>query len=595
MSIKPTPTEINEMIAAWKNGQSLRSIARQVNLGRQVVTRVIRKHIRETQLTGPPVPSANIPPTRSSRPSKLGPFLESLHPLLERYPKLTAQRAYEELGKLGYRGSYATVRIYMKECRPKPKAFTVRFETAPGAQAQMDWSSYTIDFLQEGRRRVELFSYLLGYSRRQYICFTQRQDFETTVRQHIAAFEYLGGLASVCLYDNMKVVVTRWDDGLPVYNDRFLSFATHYGFKPWACVSRRPQTKGKVERPFDYIEKNLLNGRTFISLDHLNETARCWLSEVADGRIHGTTGQSPLARFNEEKPHLVPLPAIRFDPAPVIYRTVESDGCVKYLENKYSVPWQLIGQSLPIRILEDALEIYNMSLDRVATHPLCSGRRQEQIDPTHRPPRDHQVQLSALRDHYSRWGQIGLEYFDGVQQKCRNGKHEATRILSLLHGYPIKDGQTAMQRGIQYRTYGTQSLERILAHCGTPKSHWEVLSQREQEALQCLTQWTRVEVRRSESYETFFHPQPDVHQHGQTNQPSREDFTVSGDAQSENDRRRSGCIPEEGEPDPGRRIRTPGPISGESGAGEPSERDRGSNRPCQLPDSGNDGILRLEP
>ncbi len=82
----------------------------------------------------------------------------------------------------------------------------------------MDWSTYTIDFEQEGRRRVELFSYILGYSRRQYICFTERQDFETTVRQHIAAFEHLGGVAAVCLYDNMKVVVTRWEDGQPIYN-----------------------------------------------------------------------------------------------------------------------------------------------------------------------------------------------------------------------------------------------------------------------------------------------------------------------------------------------------------------------------------------
>ncbi len=103
-------------------------------------------------------------------------------------------------------------------------------------------------------------------ARRQYICFTERQDFETTVRQHVVAFEHLGGAAATCLYDNMKVVVTRWEDGQPIYNPRFLSFATHYGFKPWACEPRCPETKGKIERPFDYAEKNLLNGRTFRSI-----------------------------------------------------------------------------------------------------------------------------------------------------------------------------------------------------------------------------------------------------------------------------------------------------------------------------------------
>jgi len=113
----------------------------------------------------------------------------------------------------------------------------------------MDWSTYHIDFIQEGRRRVELFSYILGYSRRQYIYFAERQDFETTVRQHIAAFEHLGGVAATCLYDNVKVVVNRWEDGQPIYKTRFLAFATHYGYQPWVCQVQRPQTKGKVARP----------------------------------------------------------------------------------------------------------------------------------------------------------------------------------------------------------------------------------------------------------------------------------------------------------------------------------------------------------
>src|SRR5260370_13223596 len=78
----------------------------------------------------------------------------------------------------------------------------------------------------------------------------ESQDFPTTVREHVRAFEYLGGAATVCLYDNMKVVVQGWDGEQPVYNTRFLAFAFHYGFRPWACRPRRTQTKGKVEKPF---------------------------------------------------------------------------------------------------------------------------------------------------------------------------------------------------------------------------------------------------------------------------------------------------------------------------------------------------------
>ena len=530
------PLQKNDIISRWKNGQRLRAISRDLQLGRHVIARVIRQHLAQTQSTNPASLPASFGEVRFTRKSKLDPFSDQLQTLLDRYPKLTAQRAFEELRKLGFAGSYSTVRIYLRDHRPKPKAPTVRFETSPGAQAQMDWSSYTLDFEQEGRRRVELFSYILGYSRRQYICFTERQDFETTVRQHIAAFEHLGGVAAVCLYDNMKVVVTRWEDGQPIYNTRFLSFATHYGFKPWACQARRPETKGKVERPFDYVEKNLLNGRTFRSLEHLGEVTRWWLAEVNDRRVHGTTKRTPLELHEQEKPHLLELPRLRFDTAQVVYRIADSEGFINYADNRYSVPWRLIGQMLPIRILEDQLHIHNTSLDLVATHPLLRGRNEKQTHPAHLPPKDHQEQLSLLREKYARWGQVGLEYFDGLQQRCRNGKHEAGRILALLHGYPVKDGLAALQRGIEYHAFGYQSLERILAHFGTAKANWEILSQREQDALQQLTESTRVEARSSQEYQQLFDPPTEAGEHGQTDQPPRKDPPVSGDPETEDDR-----------------------------------------------------------
>ena len=539
------PLTKNDIIARWKNKQSIRGIASDLQLGRAAIASVIRQHSAQTQATAPTSPPACFGPIPLTRKSKLDPFVDSLTQLMARYPNITAQRAFEELSKLGYSGSYSTLRTYMKDRRARPKAPVIRFETPPGAQAQMDWSTYTIDFTQEGRRRVELFSYILGYSRRQYICFTERQDFETTVRQHVVAFEHLGGAAATCLYDNMKVVVNRWEDGQPIYNPRFLSFATHYGFKPWACEPRRPETKGKIERPFDYAEKNLLNGRTFRSLEHLNEVARWWLSEVNDRRIHGTTKRTPLELHEEEKPHLIDLPAIRFDTAQVVYRKVDSEGFINNADNRYSAPWRLIGQMIPVRILEDQLEIYNTTIDLVATHDLARGRNEKKRQESHRPPSDHHEQLAILREKYTQWGQAAVEYFDGILRKCRNGRHEAQRILSLLYGYPKKDGLAAMQRGIQYHAYGYQSLERILAHFGTPKANWELLSGREQEALQQLTESTRVEARQSKEYQHLLDPESTTEEDEQTkqrqtkqpdtDQSPRTDPPLSGDFETQDE------------------------------------------------------------
>ena len=270
----------NEVLRRHHQGETGRHIARQLGISRWKVSAIIGVYARDRAApTAAPAapPPASLGPAPTKRGSKLDAFEPQLRDLLLRYPRISATRLYEELTKQGYQGRYSLVRDRVRELRPKaPRPLTVRFETGPGEQAQMDWSTYELDFTQEGRRKVNAFSYVLGYSRRQYVCFTERQDFDTTLRQHIQAFRHLGGVAATCLYDNMKVVVTRWDDDQPIYNTRFLAFATHYGYKPWACQIRRPQTKGKVERPFHYIEHNLLNGRTFRSLEHLNEVARWW-------------------------------------------------------------------------------------------------------------------------------------------------------------------------------------------------------------------------------------------------------------------------------------------------------------------------------
>ncbi|MEZ6136438.1 MAG: hypothetical protein R3C53_16205 [Pirellulaceae bacterium] len=131
----------------------------------------------------------------------------------------------------------------------------------------MDWSTYTINFTQEGKRRVRVIQLYLGVFAPASTSASLSVKTETTIRQHIAAFEHLSGVAAV-LYDNMKVVVTRWEDGQPIYNTRFLSLATH-GFRPWACQPERPETKGKVERPIQLRREKLINGRTFRTLEHI--------------------------------------------------------------------------------------------------------------------------------------------------------------------------------------------------------------------------------------------------------------------------------------------------------------------------------------
>jgi transposase len=513
----------NEVVHRTHLGESKRRIGSQLGISRWKVTEILRRYhlgrqaeqIPETEPNDDSLPQAKtkepIPPSlgrpAAKRASKLDAFEPQLLQLIERYPNITNVRLYEEIQASGYTGRYSILSERVRQLRDRPaKPLVVRFETGPGVQAQMDWSTYEIDFMQEGRRKVQLFSYILGYSRRQYIHFTERQDFETTVRQHIEAFKHLGGVATTCLYDNMKVVVTRWEDDQPIYNTRFLAFATHYGYRPWACQVRRPQTKGKVERPFYYVETNLLGGRQFRSLQHLNESARWWLAEVADKRIHGTTKKTPLELHAEELPHLLPLPSLQFDTAQVVYRIVDTDGTIQITSNRYSVPWQLVAELLPVRILETELVVYNQSLSEVARHALFIGQTgQRRIANEHLPPRDHEAQMQSLRERYTALGEIAVEFLEGLMAKTRYSKHHAQKVLTLLNVYPKNDVLAAMQRAVTYRAFGYSFLERILAHQSTPKPSWQQLSESEQDAIAKLTDSKPIPPRHSQEYQDLLY------------------------------------------------------------------------------------------
>ena len=183
----------NEIIRRWRAGQAQRSIARELGINRKRVARVVREHrqARDSGGVHPDLPG----PRKSRRGRRLAAFEPALRDLLERYPEITVVRLLEELRGKGYRGSYTVLREQVRQWRSRPaQPPVIRFETPPGAQAQMDWGTYEIDFTLEGRRRVELFSYLLSYSRRQYLNFTEQQDMENTLRQHVRGFEYLDGV-----------------------------------------------------------------------------------------------------------------------------------------------------------------------------------------------------------------------------------------------------------------------------------------------------------------------------------------------------------------------------------------------------------------
>jgi transposase len=497
-------TLISQIVALSHGGASMRRIARSLGISRRTVAKALGQ-IEQARGEGPTLRP------KAQRSSLLDAYEPMIVDLLARYPDITVQRICEELRGHGYTGGYTILTRRVQRLRPCPTIVPVRrFETAPGQQAQMDYSTYDLDFTDEGRRRVYAFSYVLGYSRRQYLHFVEAQDFTTTVREHIRAFDYLGGAAAMCLYDNMKVVVSGYDGDEPVYNPKFLAFAAHYGFRPVACRPRRAQTKGKVERPFGYVESSLLGGRTFRGLEHLNETAVWWLAEVADVRVHRQTKARPIDRHSQERPHLVPLPAHPFEASEVVYRTVDAEGFVVYRLNFYQAPWRLIGRNVPVRLTENELVIYDGAFVEAVRHPLFprTAKGQRRRCKECEPPRDTRRREEQLAARFAEFGAAGTRFLEGLLAASRLGKNQAERVLTLAAAYSRSDVLAAIERAVQYGAFSLAAIQRILAVRGRPKTPLDALADDYQTYLDQLADGEPIPPRPTSDYQALLGEDP---------------------------------------------------------------------------------------
>jgi transposase len=496
----------HEIVQQHQAGLSQRAIAQALGISRKVVRNVLDR--LRAQRDGQ---AASLPkPRRGSIIDEYEPILKEL---LARYPNLTVERAVQELQARGFRGRYTTVRQRVRLLRPRPAPAPVpRFETGPAQQAQMDHGVYDLDFTREGRRRVYLFSYLLGYSRRQYLRFVESMDLPTTLREHVRAFHHLGGMARTCLYDNFKAVVLRHDADGPLYNPKFLAFATHYGFRPQACRVRRPQTKGKVERHFHYVETSLLNGRTFETLEHLNEVTAWWLAQVADTRVLRDFNETPRDRHERERPQLLPLPTADYDTALLVYRHVNVEGYIAHRLNFYSVPWSSIGQVLPVRVTESEVVVYSIGLDEIARHQLVPGTltgvRQE--SKSHHPPSDPGQRALLLRQRFSELGPIAVPFLDGLLAKQAQGKLQAQQLLALAAHYQRGDVLKALERAVRFGAFSLAAVRRILAAQAQPKPLLDELADLHRKTLDPLLREDAIGPRPTSAYQHLLSPEEAV-------------------------------------------------------------------------------------
>jgi transposase len=266
--------------------------------------------------------------------------------IARRFPEVgyNATVLYRELQDAGYVGSERSVRRFVEPLRAaaRPEVGTLRFETGPGEQAQVDWGMIGV-WIGELRVKVHLFVMVLGFSRRIFVRAYEHERLGNLLDGHEAAFERFGGRTRTLLFDNPRTIVLSKDEanGTIEWNRRFKDRMDFYGVDVKLCRYYRAQTKGKVESGVKYVKRNALVGRRFASYEELNAWLERWAMTIADERIHGTTHERPAERFaREERARMIAVDAR--PPAResrTLTRRVSRDAFVEAETNRYPVPF----------------------------------------------------------------------------------------------------------------------------------------------------------------------------------------------------------------------------------------------------------------
>jgi transposase len=262
---------------------------------------------------------------------------------------------------------------------------TIRFETPPGKQLQIDFGERRVPIGGESMK-VYLFVATLGYSRRVYVRAFHNERQESWFAGLEGAFRHFGGITEDVLFDNDRGLVVRHDRATREveFNDRLHAFAKHWRFRPRACAPYRARTKGKDERGVGYVKKNAIAGRTFASWSAFEAHLAAWTRDIADERVHGTTGEVPIERFRRtEATALRSIAGIPpFAVSRELVRKVQADCAIEVDGNAYSVPWRLIGETVRVTVAGGELRVSHAGQE-VAVHQCCAGRFERRVDPLH--------------------------------------------------------------------------------------------------------------------------------------------------------------------------------------------------------------------
>jgi transposase len=373
--------------------------------------------------------------------------------------------------RLGRAVSYSAVwRLVRGLEPPAPAEAFVRVEVPAGSEGQVDfgYAGLAIDPATGKVRKAWVFVMVLSFSRHLYAEVVFDQRVETWLLCHRHAFAAFGGAPGRIVPDNLKAAIVRASFTEPEAQRAYRECAEHYGFLIDPHPPRQPHLKGKVEQGgVHYVARNFLAGRDPEPVDELNRKLRSWAREVAGARVHGTTKQHPLERFERhERAALLPLPPAPYDPAAWKGVKVYRDCYVTFEGSYYSAPFRLVGQALWLRAGARAVELYDREHQLVATHDRAKAPGERLTHPDHLPP-EKLPGLSLTREgcrlKAAAIGPRAVELVEGLlAHRPEDRLRSAGRLLRLAQRYSPERLEAACGRAIAFGEADYPTVRRIL-------------------------------------------------------------------------------------------------------------------------------------
>jgi transposase len=468
--------DVREILRQMQSGESDRAIAAAMSIDRKTIGRY-RSWAKEQGLLGRPLPSLGelngmlAATLKSARPpqnvSSVEPYRKLVIQLRREGVEIAA--IHQRLKERGYCGSYSSVRRFVRHLEPATPDVTVRVETQPGEEAQVDfgYAGRLIDPETGKLRKSWVFVMLLSWSRHQYVEFVWDQKVETWLRLHRNAFCFFNGAPERVVIDNLKAGIRKacWHE--PEAQSAYRECAEHYGFLIRPCRIRMPRHKGKVEQGgVHYVKRNFLGGREPTNILQANRDVKRWVMTTAGQRIHGTTREQPLKRFEIEQATLQPLPDTPYDMAIWKRLKLHRDGHVVFERSYYSAPFRLVGESLWVRGGTRDVQIYSSDYQLVATHPRAQQPGQRLTHPDHLPA--HKLAGLTLNREACRIraDEIGPATRQVVEVMLNHRPEDrlstAGRLLRLSEKYGPRRLEAACARALRFEDPAYITVKRIL-------------------------------------------------------------------------------------------------------------------------------------